>query len=122
MVYANPGGFNFGTSNLDSFGISLLAFIVAYTILLYAAYIYLWIQRHHPIVKMRNVSLMLLSVLIIHLFCFMDFSVYTMNGNWQAQNQQLIIISREQTEMGRTNRPVFKPLLPSRGHGIGSPS
>ncbi|CAL8574073.1 hypothetical protein XPA_000046 [Xanthoria parietina] len=142
MVYANPGGFNFGATNLDGYGISLLAFIVVYTVLLYAACIYLWFQRHHPIVKMRKVGLMLLSVLVIHVFCFMDFSVYTMNGRWpcnvefwsmslylpigiglwQAQNQQLIIVSREQTEMSRSHRPVFKPLLPPRGRGMGTPS
>ncbi|KAL8979612.1 MAG: hypothetical protein Q9205_005099 [Flavoplaca limonia] len=142
MVYANPGGFNFGATNLDAYGISLLAFIVVYTILLYAACIYLWCQRHHPVVKMRKVGLMLLSVLVIHVFCFMDFSVYTMNGAWpcnvefwsmslylpigiglwQAQNQQLIIVSREQTEMSQSHRPVFKPLLPPRGRGTGTPS
>ncbi|KAL8896392.1 MAG: hypothetical protein Q9192_003118 [Flavoplaca navasiana] len=142
MVYANPGGFNFGATNLDAYGISLLAFIVVYTVLLYAACIYLWFQRHHPIVKMRKVGLMLLSVLVIHVFCFMDFSVYTMNGKWpcnvefwsmslylpigiglwQAQNQQLIIVSREQTEMSQSHRPVFKPLLPPRGRGTGTPS
>ena len=59
MGYANPGGFNSGATNLDGYGISLLAFIVVYTVLLYAACIYLWFQRHHPIVKMRKVGLML---------------------------------------------------------------
>ncbi|KAL9000339.1 MAG: hypothetical protein Q9169_001056 [Polycauliona sp. 2 TL-2023] len=142
MVYANPGGFNFGATNLDGYGISLLAFIVVYTILLYAACIYLWFQRHHPVVRMRKVGLMLLSVLVIHVFCFVDFSVYTMNGKWpcnvefwsmslylpigiglwQAQNQQLIIVSREQTEMSKSRESKFKPLLPPRGRGVGTPS
>ncbi|KAL8857572.1 MAG: hypothetical protein Q9178_005900 [Gyalolechia marmorata] len=142
MVYANPGGFNFGATNLDGYGISLLAFIVVYTLLLYAACIYLWLQRHHPIVRMRKVGLMLLSVLVIHVFCFMDFSVYTMNGRWpcnvefwsmslylpigiglwQAQNQQLIIVSREQTEMRKPEYASFKPLLPPRGRGMGTPT
>ncbi|KAL8712191.1 MAG: hypothetical protein Q9220_003625 [cf. Caloplaca sp. 1 TL-2023] len=140
MVYLNPGGFNFGPQNLDGYGISNIAFSVAYTICLLAGCVYLWSQRHHPIVKMRNVGLMLMSVLVIHLFCFMVFTVYTMNGAWpcsvefwamnlylpigiglwQAQNQQLVIVSRQQTEMIASNN-TYRPLLPKRGHGIGTP-
>ena len=72
----------------------------------------------------------------------MDFSVYTMNGRWpcnvefwsmslylpigiglwQAQNQQLIIVSREQTEMRKPEYASFKPLLPPRGRGMGTPT
>ncbi|KAL8687475.1 MAG: hypothetical protein Q9224_005142 [Gallowayella concinna] len=140
MVYLNPGGFNFGSTNLDGYGISNIVFAVVYTLFLYAACTYLWLQRHHPVVKMRKVGLMLLSVLVIHVFCFMVFTVYTMNGAWpctvefwamnlylpigiglwQAQNQQLIIVSREQTEM-ISSHPVYKPLLPPRGRGMGTP-
>ncbi|KAL8949095.1 MAG: hypothetical protein Q9222_004766 [Ikaeria aurantiellina] len=140
MVYLNPGGFNFGPQNLDGYGISNVAFAVAYTICLLAGCIYLWSQRHHPVVKMRKVGLMLMSVLVIHVFCFMVFTVYVMNGAWpcsvefwamnlylpigiglwQAQNQQLVIVSRQQTEMIASNN-TYKPLLPKRGHGIGTP-
>ncbi|KAL8723865.1 MAG: hypothetical protein Q9181_007121 [Wetmoreana brouardii] len=141
MVYLNPGGFNFGSENLDGYGISLVVFGVAYSLVLYAACIYLWFQRHHPVVKMRKVGLMLLSVLVIHVFCFMVFTVYTMNGAWpcsvefwamnlylpigiglwQAQNQQLLIVSRQQTQM-ITSTKTYKPLLPPRGRGFGSSS
>ncbi|KAL8838904.1 MAG: hypothetical protein Q9170_001941 [Blastenia crenularia] len=140
MVYLNPGGFNFGPRNLDGYGISNIVFAVVYTIFLYAACIYLWLQRHHPAVKMRKVGLMLLSVLVIHVFCFMVFTVYFMNGAWpcsvefwsmnlylpigiglwQAQNQQLLIVSRQQTQMITSNE-TYKPLLPLRGRGIGTP-
>ena len=140
MVYLNPDGFNFGPENLDGYGISLIVFGVTYSLVLYAACIYLWFQRHHPIVKMRKVGLMLLSVLVIHVFCFMVFTVYTMNGAWpcsveywsmnlylpigiglwQAQNQQLLIVSRQQSQL-ITSRETYKPLLPSRRHGFGTP-
>ncbi|KAL8670891.1 MAG: hypothetical protein Q9168_004600 [Polycauliona sp. 1 TL-2023] len=47
MVYANPRGFNFGATNLDGYGISLLALIVVCTVLLYAACIHLWLLSDH---------------------------------------------------------------------------
>ncbi|KAL8726979.1 MAG: hypothetical protein Q9166_006342 [cf. Caloplaca sp. 2 TL-2023] len=139
MVYLNPGGFNFESTNLDGYGISNIVVATGYTILLYAACIYLWLQRRHPVVKMRQVGLMLMSVLVIHVFCFIVFTIYTLNGAWpcpvefwamnlylpigiglwQAQNQQLIIVNREQTEM-ISSQPTYKPLLPSRGHRVGT--
>lgn len=140
MVYLNPGGFNFGPRNLDGYGISNIVFGVTYSIGLYAACIYLWYQRHHPVVKMRKVGLMLLSVLVIHVFCFMVFTVYTLNGAWpctveywamnlylpigiglwQAQNQQLVIVSRQQSHLIHSN-DTYRPLLPPRGRGMGTP-
>lgn len=139
MPYLNPGGINFGPENLDGYGISYIVFAVVYSVFLYAACIYLWLQRHHPVVKMRKVGLMLLSVLVIHVFCFMVFTLYTMNGAWpcsvefwamtlylpigiglwQAQNQQLLIVSRQQTQMITSNE-TYKPLLPPRGRGFGT--
>ncbi|KAL8992381.1 MAG: hypothetical protein Q9188_007601 [Gyalolechia gomerana] len=139
MVYLNPGGFNFGPKNLDGYGISNIVFAVIYSIFLYAACIYLWLLRHHPIVKMRKVGLMLMAVLVLHVFCFLVFTVYFMNGLWpcsvefwamnlylpigiglfQAANQQLLIVSRQQTQL-ITSNDTFKPLLPSRGRGIGT--
>lgn len=139
MVYLSPGRSNLGPENLDGYGISYIAFGVIYSIILYAACIYLWLQRHHPVVKMRKVSLMLLSVLVIHVFCFLVLSVYTtisgswpcsveywaMNlylpigiGLWQAQNQQLLIVSRQQTQLIVAHK-TYKPLLPS--HGLSTP-
>ncbi|KAL8721584.1 MAG: hypothetical protein Q9225_001748 [Loekoesia sp. 1 TL-2023] len=141
MVYLNPGRSNLGPENLDGYGISYIVFGVVYSIILYAACVYLWLQRHHPVVKMRKVGLMLLSVLVIHVFCFLVLSVYTtINGSWpcsveywamnlylpigiglwQAQNQQLLIVSRQQTQL-IVSHATYKPLLPSHGHGVSSP-
>ncbi|KAL8923925.1 MAG: hypothetical protein Q9208_004362 [Pyrenodesmia sp. 3 TL-2023] len=140
MVYLNPGGFNFGPKNWDGYGISLIAFIAIYSVFLFAACIYLWYQRHHPVVRMRKVGLMLLSVLVIHGFCLVVFTIYTMNGAWpctveywsmnlylpigiglwQAQNQQLLIVSRQQSHLIHSNH-TYRPLLPLRGHSMGTP-
>lgn len=82
---------------------------------------------------------MLMAVLVLHVFCFLVFTVYFMNGLWpcsvefwamslylpigiglfQAANQQLLIVSRQQTQL-ITSNDTFKPLLPSRGHGFGT--
>ncbi|KAL8939398.1 MAG: hypothetical protein Q9216_003384 [Gyalolechia sp. 2 TL-2023] len=139
MVYINPDGFNFGPKNLDGYGISLLVFAAIYTMCLYAACIYLWLQRHHPIVRMRKVGLMLMAVLVLHVFCFFVLTVYVLNGLWpcsvefwamnlylpigiglfQAANQQLLLVSRQQTQLIETN-DTYKPLLPPRGRGFGT--
>lgn len=139
MPYLNPGGFNFGPANWDGFGISQIVFAVVYTAGLYAACIYLWIQRHHPVVRMRKVGLMLLSILVVHVFLFMVLTVYAMNGAWpcsvefwsmnlylpigiglwQAQNQQLLLVSRQQTQFISSN-DTYKPLLPASGRGFGT--
>ncbi|KAL8745954.1 MAG: hypothetical protein Q9184_007810 [Pyrenodesmia sp. 2 TL-2023] len=140
MVYLNPGGINFGPKNWDGYGISNIAFVVVYSVFLFAACVYLWYQRHHPVVRMRKVGLMLLSVLVIHGFCFLVFTIYTMNGAWpctvefwsmnlylpigiglwQAQNQQLLIVSRQQSHLIHFNH-TYRPLLPPRGHSMGTP-
>jgi len=138
--YLNPGGFNFGPENLDGYGISNIVVGVIYSIVFYAACIFLWLYRRHPVVKMRNVPLLLLSLLILHVFAFMAMVVYTLNGAFpcqvefwcmnlylpigiglfQAQNQQLLIVSRQQAQL-TVNTEHYRPLLPKSGRGIGGP-
>ncbi|KAL8867785.1 MAG: hypothetical protein Q9174_005437 [Haloplaca sp. 1 TL-2023] len=139
MPYTNPGGYNFGPMNLDGYGISLLSFIVVYTVFLLAACAYLWLQRNHPVLKMRKVSTMLMAVLTLHVFAFVVFTVYPLNGGWpcavefwamsvylplgiglwQIQNQQLLMVSRQQTEL-MESPDTYKNLLPPRKGGLGS--
>ncbi|CAD6587062.1 MAG: hypothetical protein ASARMPRED_002979 [Alectoria sarmentosa] len=139
MVYLNPGGFDFGSENLDGYGISNIVFIVMYSLCFYSACLFTWIYRHHPVLRMRNVPLMLLSVLTMHVFTFAVFVVYTMNGAfpcqveywcmclylpigiglYQAYNQQLLIVSRGQAAL-ITKEELFKPIFP-RGKGFGGP-
>ena len=90
--------------------------------------------------RMRNVPLLLLSLLVLHVFLFMVFIVYTPNGAWpcqvahwcmnlylligiglfQAQNQQLLTVSDGQAELVNSDE-LYKPLLPNGGCGIGGP-
>ena len=138
--YLNPGGFNFGSKNLDGYGISLLAVALAYTVILYWASIHLWLHRHHHIVKMRNIPLLLCSLHLIHVYAFMAMAVYFLNGGfpctveywsmnlylpigiglWQAQNQKLLVVSRQQTQLSE-NKQRHRLLPPKSGHGIGGP-
>lgn len=138
--YLNPGGFDFGPENLDGYGISTIVVGVAYSICLIFACIVVWTQRHHSVVKMRNVPLLISSVLCLHVYCFMIMVVYALNGRFpcqvefwsmslwfplgiglfQAQNQQLLVVSREQARL-MTSKEHYRPFLPKGGRGIGGP-
>ena len=138
--YFNPGGHNWGSENLDGYGISQIAFIVTYTICLYTACAYLWFFRHHPVIKMRKIGLAIVSILILHVYLFMVFMVYPLNGAFpcsvefwlmsiylplgiglfQVQNQQLLIVSREQDQLLR-NEHFYKPLYPRAGFKLCGP-
>lgn len=136
MVYLNPGGFDFGPENLDGYGISNIAFGVAYSLVFYGACFFLWLYRKHPVVRMRNVPLLLMSLLTLHVFLFMIFVVYTLNGAFpcqvefwcmslwlpigiglfQAQNQQLLVVSSQQNQL-LVKEEMFKPLPPRSRKG-----
>ena len=136
--YLNPGGYNFGSENLDGYGISKIAVAVTYSLFFYAACIFLWLYRHHPVVQKRNVPLLLMSLLTLHVFNFVVMIVYTLNGAFpcqvefwcmslylpigiglfQAQNQQLLIVSQGQTQLLVLEAP-FRRLPPKR-QGVGS--
>lgn len=139
MVYLNPGGYNFGSENLDGYGISHIVFTVLYSLLFYWACFFTWSYRKHPVLRMRNVPLMLSSMLMIHVFTFVVFIIYTMNGAfpcqveywwmclylpigiglYQAYNQQLLLVSRGQAAL-ITKEEHFKPIFP-KGKGLGGP-
>ncbi|KAL9599535.1 MAG: hypothetical protein Q9219_003779 [cf. Caloplaca sp. 3 TL-2023] len=139
MVYFKSEGQDRGISNLDGYGISNVVFGITYTVVMYAACLYLWIRRHHPVVKMRKVSLMISSVLVVQTYCLTVFLVHPLNlkwpcsvefwfmnlylpigiGLWQAQNQQLLIVSRKQLQLMAVDA-TFKPLMPSRDCTKGS--
>ena len=130
MRYLNPEGRNWGNYlNLDGYGISLLVFAGVYTLIFYAACLYLWSLRKHPIVKMRNIGLTITSLLVLHVYVFVVFIMYSLNGTFpcsvefwvmslylpigfglfQAQNQQLLLVSRGQQQLA-INDVMYKPL------------
>lgn len=81
MGYLNPDGYNWGPAmNLDGYGISLIVFAVVYSILFYLACAFVFFHRKHPVMKMRNISLALVSVLVLHVYLFMVLMIYPMNG------------------------------------------
>jgi len=138
MVYANPGGFNFGPENWDGYGISLIVFTLLYSTVLYSACAFLFLYRNHPLLKMRNVPLMISAVAILHVFTAMCFVVYTLNGAWpcqvefwcmnlylpigiglyQASNQQLLMVSHGQAQLA-AEKKYHRALPAARGQGIG---
>ena len=78
--YFNSRGHNWGPENLDGYGITQIVVAVIYSVLFYAACVYVWMHRDHPVIKMRKINLALLSILILHVYLFMVFMVYPING------------------------------------------
>ena len=133
MVYLNPGGHNWGPENYDGYGMSMVAVAVVYSVFFYLACFYLWVHRHHVVLRMRKINLAILSILILHVYLFMIFMAYWLNGSYpcgvefwcmsiylpigiglfQAQNQQLLLISQGQTQLCTTDI-AYKPLLPRK--------
>ncbi|KAF6219532.1 hypothetical protein HO133_004001 [Letharia lupina] len=139
--YLNPGGHDWAeTENLDGYGISLIVVIVLYSIFFYAACIFLWLQRNNPAIRMRKIPLALLSILVLHVYLVIIFVIYPLNGTFpcglefwvmsmylpigiglfQAQNQQLLIVSREQNLLKGIDE-LYRPLYPNHGGGLGGP-
>ncbi len=69
MVYMNPNGFDLSPNpNLDGWGISHVVVGTLYTLALWAACFYVWVNREHPMLRMRNVSLMLLAINCLQIY------------------------------------------------------
>ena len=134
--YFNPGGHNWGPKNLDGYGITQIVVAVLYSIFFYSACAYLWSKRFHPVIKIRKIGLALMSILILHVYLFMIFMVYPLNGKFpcqvefwimstylpigiglfSAQNQQLLLVSRQQNLLVR-DEEVFQPMYVGRDRG-----
>ncbi|KAK3708410.1 hypothetical protein LTR37_011506 [Vermiconidia calcicola] len=142
MVYLNPNGFDLSPNvNLDGWGVSHIIVGTLYTFMLWAACFFVWVNREHPMLRMRNVPLMLLSVNCIHVYLYLLFVIYAMNGafncRWefwwmsiylpigiglfQAQNQQLLVVSRQQADL-IARADLYKPLPPRPRGSFGGPS
>lgn len=141
MVYMNPDGFDLSAHpNFDGWGISHVIVGTVYTLALWTACLFVWLNRQHPMLAMRNIPLMLLAINCAHVYLYVLFLAYAMNGavscQWefwwmsiylpigiglfQAQNQQLLHVSRQQAELVvRDDMYKLLPALP--GSSIGGP-
>ena len=133
MVYLNPNGHDWANNyNWDGLGISYVAFAVVYSLIFYAMCAVVWANRKHPVIKMRNVNLVLTSLLLLHVYVCMIFLAYVLNGHYpcdaefwfmsiylpfgiglfQAQSQQLLLVSRAQSKLVYME-DSFRPLAPT---------
>ncbi|KAL8902966.1 MAG: hypothetical protein Q9171_007551 [Xanthocarpia ochracea] len=128
MPFLNSGGHDYSGANLDGWGILQLVFAILYTIVLVVLCGILWTQRHHPIIRMRKIPLAIAAVLVLHVYVVLVLIVYPLNGKFpcsaefwimsiylpigiglfQAQNQQLLLISRGQQVL--LTPDIYKPL------------
>lgn len=139
MVYTNLHGHDFSKAyNNDGLGISYIMFAAVYSIMFYTMCGIVWYYRKHPIIRMRHIGLAVSSVMILHVYLILVFLAYPLNGHYpcdvefwimsiylpigiglfQAQNQQLLLVSRGQSKMIITDEE-YKPLPPS-GKGADS--
>ena len=138
LRYLNPGGYNFGPKNFDGYGISYIVFGITYSSFFYSACIFLWTSRNHPIVRKRNIPLLLLSLLTLHVYVIIVLIIYVLNGAFpcqvefwcmslylpigiglfQAQNQQLLIVSQGQGQLLILEEPFRR--LPYKRQGLGT--
>ena len=137
MVYFDSAGFNWGPMNYDGYGVSFVAVAVIYSVFFYTTCCYVWYHRKHTVLRMRKINLAIGSLLVLHVYLFMVMIAYWLNGTYpcsvefwcmsiylpigiglfQAQNQQLLIVSKEQSELLQ-RQDYYKPLFPKDG-GIG---
>ncbi|KAL8993040.1 MAG: hypothetical protein Q9169_006640 [Polycauliona sp. 2 TL-2023] len=128
MPFLNPGGHDFIGANLDGWGILQLVFAIGYTLVLLVLCGMLWKQRNHPIIRMRKIPMAIAAVLVLHVYVIIVLIVYPLNayfscnaefwimsiylpigiGLFQAQNQQLLLISRGQQVL--LTKDGYKPL------------
>ena len=133
MPFFNSQGHNWGSTNLDGWAMTQIAFALIYTVCFITACIVLWRWRNHSIIKMRDINLTLISLAVLHAYLLMVLIVYSMNGAFpcqaefwimslylpggiglfQAQNQQLSIVSREQ--IAALTEDTYKLLGPRNG-------
>ena len=135
MVGLNPNGHDWAMKyNLDAYGIGYIVFTVIYSLILFAGCGIVWLQRNHPVIRMRKISLAILSLLTLHVYLVIILLLYPNNGHWpcsaefwimsiylpvgiglfQAQNQQLLLVSRGQNQL-MLGDEMYKPLAPKDG-------
>lgn len=132
MGALNPNGHDWAMKyNLDGYGIGYIVFTILYTLAFFAGCGAVWYHRNHPVVRMRKISLAIISLLMLHTYLVIILLLYPWNGYWpcaaefwvmsiylpigiglfQAQNQQLLLISRGQNEL-MLEGELYKPLAP----------
>ncbi|KAI9681456.1 MAG: hypothetical protein M1817_002740 [Caeruleum heppii] len=124
----NPNGHDYGAPNLDIVGRAYIIVLVVWTVFVFSGLIWLVLHRHLDFIRMRNITLIALSLIMLHTYFFFVMILYPLNGLFpcqlefwimsihfplgvalfQAQNIQLLSISclQRQLMFQHTMRPV----------------
>ncbi|KAI9798104.1 MAG: hypothetical protein M1833_005001 [Piccolia ochrophora] len=117
-------GYDWGSINLDAVGKIYIAFCVIWTVILFAGVAVLLRYRHLDFIRMRNITLVISSLLMIHVYLVLDLLAYPLNGTfpcnlefwlmsiyfplgvalYQAHNVQLLNVSGLQKQL------IYHPL------------
>jgi hypothetical protein len=130
MGLLNPLGRNWGELvNWDALGKFYISFAIAWTVILYAGAAWLYMHRHIPYLKMRNIPLALAAVTFLHIYLVKILLAYTTNGHFpcsiefwimsiylpfgiaffQANLSQLLSIATQQRRLLEGSRNVKNP-------------
>ena len=113
---------------LDGLGIFYITFAALYSSLFFSGCAIVWMHRSLPLIRMRNPVQMLGALVLLHVYLVLCLLAYPLNGMFpcdaeywvmaiyfpcgiglfQASNQRLLIISREQMNLAKGVFPAMK--------------
>ncbi|KAI9880973.1 MAG: hypothetical protein M1830_009467 [Pleopsidium flavum] len=84
MGYIRPGGHNWGPLNFDSLGVSYTVVMAVWSLVVVAG---AWLMIHYrylPFIRMRNLPLIISTVVSLHIYLVMVLLVYPLNGTFRC--------------------------------------
>lgn len=123
-----------GPANMDALGLSIISFVVLWTVLLAVGVAFLYRHRHLDFIRIRNVPLMISALLMIHVYLIFACLTYPLNGTfpcnlefwimsvyfptgvalYQAYNMQLLSLSVLQKQLLLQPAKLLNKLAPPR--------
>lgn len=73
--------------NLDGLGILYLTIVTLWTAILLAGILFLYVNRHLPFIRIRNVPLAISAVLILHIYWILCFLAYVLQAAFSCSTE-----------------------------------
>ena len=75
-------GHDYGAPNLDAVGVAYIVVCVIWTLFIGVGLTYFLLHRQLDFVRMRNATVTVCAVLMLHVYLSMVLLLYPANGNW----------------------------------------
>jgi uncharacterized RDD family membrane protein YckC len=79
-VLQDRNGHDWGAPRLDQLGVFYIAVAILYALLVFAGLVALFVNRHHPAVRMRNYWITASAVVLLLAYSVFVVIVYPLNG------------------------------------------